>query len=117
MEIISVGQDDLDEWDIKELPAKDLTHFVYWYEIGDYCGDGNGVAIYPDKTLDVLGFGHCSCNGPINGYHPDRSRISLAALTKIYDPESALTDAKDSKLLAKVTEILTAHTLANDYAI
>lgn len=50
------GQDDRYEW------------LVYWYEEGDYCGDGEAVALGKDGKLYTYGLGHCSCYGPFDDW-------------------------------------------------
>lgn len=40
---------------------------VYWYKIGDYCGDGEYLALHKDGTLYNGGMSHCSCYGPFDG--------------------------------------------------
>lgn len=61
--VVSVGPDELDEWDLKEVPD-DLKWLVYWYEKGGY--DGAGLAIYAatDGTYGEADLNHCSCYGP-----------------------------------------------------
>lgn len=71
MKIVSVGPDELSEYDLKELPQLErqcsykVEEFVYWYEIHPYSGDG--CAVYRDSNQDwhVIGLGHCSCYGPL----------------------------------------------------
>lgn len=66
MEIISVGPDELNEWDLEIIPA-DVELFVYYYEIDYY--EGSGVAIF--KRNDKYGLhylGHCSCYGPMEDF-------------------------------------------------
>lgn len=71
MKIVSLGPDELDEWDLKQLGTRskklprEIIEFVYWYEIESYSGEG--CAIYRDEMdmWHIIGLGHCSCYGPV----------------------------------------------------
>ncbi len=62
--IISVGRDELSEWDLKEVEKLEFDLMVYGYENGGY--DGSGFAAFKkgDKWF-YQELGHCSCNGPL----------------------------------------------------
>ena len=70
MKIYQVGPDDA-----YDEPQNDERYLwlVYWYEIGDYCGDGEAVALGVDGKLYVYGLGHCSCYGPFDEWGVNRS--------------------------------------------
>ena len=42
----------------------DFIWIVHWYEIGDYCGDGEAIGLHKDGFLYTCGLSHCSCYGP-----------------------------------------------------
>lgn len=64
MEVFSVG---VDECDYLDAQLDGGLWLVYWYEIGDYCGDGEAVSLKEDGRLYFANLGHCSCYGPGDG--------------------------------------------------
>lgn len=64
MKIYNVGPDEV----YGDLEEADFEFIVYWYQIGDYCGDGEAVGLCnSDKLIYVKNLGHCSCYGPMDG--------------------------------------------------
>lgn len=71
MKIVSLGPDELSDWDLKSLRTqskklpREIEEFIYWYEVAPYSGDG--CAVYRDEMnmWHVIGLGHCSCYGPV----------------------------------------------------
>lgn len=61
---VSVGKDDISEFDCEKLQKYEYTHFVYWYQQGSYEGSGLGAGLYADGKIDLWDLGHCSCFGP-----------------------------------------------------
>lgn len=59
--LYSVGPDQIDDRD-----CEGYEWVVYWYEIGDYCGDGEAVS-FDGTYYRVHGLSHCSCYGPEDG--------------------------------------------------
>lgn len=71
MKIVSLGPDELSDWDLesmrtlsKKLP-REIEEFVYWYKVDTWSGDG--CAIYRDEMdmWHIIYLGHCSCYGPV----------------------------------------------------
>ena len=65
-QIISVGKDELDGWDIRSITDDPgISIFVYAYTNEGY--EGSGFAIYKQGTKYGYSYlGHCSCNGPLD---------------------------------------------------
>jgi hypothetical protein len=68
MEIYNVGTDQLSEYDFGCVKEGFFEWFVYWYEIGYYDGQGEGVALGKDGLLYYGSLGHCSCYGPMDSW-------------------------------------------------
>lgn len=76
MQVIKVGPDEVDDYDIKQLkgamPATlNLDVIIYWYEQHIY--SGSGVVVYRDSNGDWHkdSIEHCSCFAPFdNAWNP-----------------------------------------------
>ncbi len=71
--VYSVGPILLDGYDLQHLPD-DLAAVIYWYEQGDYEGDGILVELHNDYTVSYGYLGHCSCFGPMDQWSENRDR-------------------------------------------
>lgn len=58
----------IDEWEIKYLRGHDLVDVWYWYTPGHYEGSGALLALDSQGRYYVHEMGHCSCNGPTDGF-------------------------------------------------
>lgn len=65
MKLYNVGPDEPYGYEEKD---DRYVWLVYWYEIGDYCGDGEAVAFGKDGLVYFYGLGHCSCYGPFDDW-------------------------------------------------
>jgi len=62
--IISLGSDELGEWDLERLEKLEFDLMVYAYKNGGY--DGSGFAAFKKgEQWFYQELGHCSCNGPL----------------------------------------------------
>lgn len=61
VKIYNVGPDEICESD-----CKGFEWVVCWYELGDWCGDGEAVS-FDGKEYRQHCLGHCSCYGPEEG--------------------------------------------------
>lgn len=77
MEIYSVGCDELDDWDWKEIEAEKYIWTVYWYESGCYEGSGEAVTLGKDGLLYCKDLGHCSCYGPMEDWETGCSVMTV----------------------------------------
>lgn len=59
------GNAELDEYDLKNI-EDEVSWMAYWYYAGDYEGDGSALCRVKG-AWHVVGLGHCSCNGPLEG--------------------------------------------------
>jgi hypothetical protein len=78
----SVGPDEVDE---DKIPSH-VDFAVYYYEVGDWGGDGN--CVFHDSNTGKWGYrslGHCSCYGPIeviDNWDGDMTWQKLLSLVK-----------------------------------
>ena len=95
MLIYSVGQDELSDWDFKEIQAEAYKWIVYEYESGSYDGSGQAVAFKEENgLLYVKNLGHCSCYGPMDSWETDCEVMTVAEFLR--DKDSIMdTDCKD----------------------
>lgn len=90
---------------------KDVAWVVYWYEAGDYEGDGLAVALRPDGLLEECGLSHCSCYCPGDGWNGVGGKgVTVEEFLKVHGPsDNALNhyeDSMDALIVAKVRELL-----------
>lgn len=116
MEVVCLGEE-LGDYDGLEnvKPTDDHRFFIYDYRTGDYEGWGVGVTVWADGRLSYTTFSHCSCHGPVQpndwpGAFVTREEWDsmVAANTRGYDPESALSDYEEPwvRVNEKLKELL-----------
>ena len=97
--IISVGRDELSEWDFERLEKLEFDLMVYGYENGGY--DGSGFAAFKKgEQWFYQELGHCSCNGPLENV--ETSANMLVSLEQVI----ALAEDGYSDSSKKVTQYL-----------
>jgi len=82
------GSDDLDGREISKIVG-DSDWFVYFYQRGDYNGDGFAVWKKNGKYL-YSELGHCSCNGPLD----DLDSIEYDSISEIFTIAANYEDGK-----------------------
>lgn len=87
MKIYNVGPDELCDYEVGQITADQFKWLVYFYEIGDYCGDGEAVAMGKDGLLYYTSLSHCSCYGPMESW-PDRK----ITVTEFLRPKDSVHD-------------------------
>ncbi len=99
MEIYKVGPDEAYDEPSNNIDYKWL---VYWYEVRDYCGDGQAVALGVDGRLYYYDLSHCSCYGPFDEFGKNRASISVQDYlnaTSVYENWSEEIRVKVKELL------------------
>ncbi len=81
---IPESKDTLSEYDLEDVNKLNCKIFVYYYESGDYDGDGFAVWQKQDGTFAYGSLSHCSCYGPTNDLHQDdNASFTLGEIEKI----------------------------------
>jgi len=52
--------------DVCNLVEKNVLFVIYWYGAAPYEGAGDLVVVFDDGSVDTIGLGHCSYNGPLD---------------------------------------------------
>lgn len=103
MKVFSVGPDGYDP----DAAADGLIEWVvYWYQSGDYDGDGDAVARYADGTYRTAGLGHCSCYGPWDDWGSAAWGRSTSLVEILKPPENVLHPDFKPEIRAKVAELV-----------
>lgn len=97
--IISLGPDELSEWDLSTncyskrdeepyIGKVKADVFLYWYENGGY--DGTGFALWRnDGKWAYQHLGHCSCYGPLEDIRTsDNAKFKLRNILTILEKEN-----------------------------
>lgn len=100
--IYNVGSEDIGSYSLECFEKDGWRWFAYWYESGDYCGSGEGVALDDDGNLWESNLGHCSCYGPGDGLPGQRT----TAHRLLVRSPSALDAEMKAALRDKVAELL-----------
>lgn len=83
MRIISVGKEEIADYELDELKKLDADAIVYEYESRPYEGSGFLVG-KKGKKYFYHQMGHCSCNGPLDGIGISQNMlISMKELKEI----------------------------------
>lgn len=124
-EVIQVGGDTLEEYDLEHLIStiptdRLIKKLVYHYDVGAWSGDG--VAVYLDSKDEwhIDNLGHCSCYGPFDGgfnkisYTKEQVLELLRSSDYNYDWEE---NKPGGKLVAAMLEGPTEHHRPNYYTL
>lgn len=71
IKIISLGEDNLSEYDLEEIPKLErqlsykVKEFIYYYIDLGYDGEGCAVFLDSNDKWHIIDLGHCSCYGPL----------------------------------------------------
>lgn len=106
MNIINVGSEELNEWDLKPVEKLNSSFFVYSYEYGSYDGSGFAAWDLPEGKYGYAYLGHCSCNGPtedLNSIPYTLEELEQIG-TKYSDEYAPAVIAKIKELAAEETE-------------
>lgn len=68
-----------DEELLRDLPSS-VVEIYYSYGSASYEGTGNAILVFKDGGFDVVGLGHCSCNGPTDDFSSAESSFNLVDL-------------------------------------
>jgi hypothetical protein len=109
MQIYNVGPNDLDFTPdyCNEISQDSLDKYewsVYWYEAGEYEGNGEIVTLGKDGLLYTSGLGHCSCYGPLDGFGTCPGKG--ITVEEFLQPTSVLEPVYKDEIVAKVRELL-----------
>jgi len=66
--IISIGENELHDDELRAIMGYSPLFFVYNYWSGDYEGSGYAFYMSKDHKFDYECLSHCSCNGPVDDF-------------------------------------------------
>lgn len=78
---------ELDDYEIRDLEGKGLVKVWYWYTTGSYEGSGQLLALDSAGKYHVHDMGHCSCNGPTDGFSTSDPFDSLDDIARRCSPD------------------------------
>lgn len=105
MNIFNVGQEELSDYELKDLQSDNLLWVVYSYESGSYDGDGQAVGLrINDGMLQVKSLGHCSCYGPTEGGMEDGDLVSVEQF--LFDKDDIFSHDARKEIKDKVKELV-----------